>query len=258
MNCKICNETAQIAFKEKVLFKYEVAYYHCTHCNFIMTEQPYWLPEAYSQALTNADTGILVRNQYFLERVAIILYKLFGMDKDYLDYGGGYGVFTRMMRDLGFNYYWQDKYAQNLLARGFEHKPGKKYSAITAFEVFEHLDDVHSELEEMLKYSDTIIFSTLLHGSEVPSKDWWYYAFNHGQHIALYSQKSLEILGKKFGLNLYSNGTNLHMFTRKKFNSAFFTIYLKLAKIGYWKILNKNMVSLTQQDSTEGMEKKPE
>ncbi len=38
----------------------------------------------------------------------------------FLDYAGGYGVFTRLMRDIGFDFYWHDPYTQNLFANGFE------------------------------------------------------------------------------------------------------------------------------------------
>ena len=56
------------------------------------------------------------------------------------NYAGGYGIFTRMMRDIGFDFYWLDKYADNLLTNGFEYnkKIHKKIEAITSFESFEH------------------------------------------------------------------------------------------------------------------------
>ena len=248
MKCKICNQIVSQVFEAEVLRKYQVKYYHCSQCGFIQTEDPYWLQEAYESPLNTEDTGILKRNEYFRSRVTLLLKDLFGNKGKFLDYGGGYGVFTRLMRDVGFDYFWQDRYAQNILARGFSHEEGHSYNAITAFEVFEHLTDVHAELDEMLKYSDTIIFSTLLHGNEIPSKDWWYYAFNHGQHISLFTIKSLEILASSKGLNFYSNGVNLHMFTKSKYTNQKFRLQIFKAKWLWIFLQSRGFKSKTDSD----------
>jgi hypothetical protein len=42
------------------------------------------------------------------------------------------------MRDAGFDFYWTDAYADNLLARGFEGGIGD-YDIAVAFEVLEHI-----------------------------------------------------------------------------------------------------------------------
>ena len=42
--------------------------------------------------------------------------------KKFLDYGGGYGILVRLMRDVGYDFYWFDKYSQNIFAKGFECK----------------------------------------------------------------------------------------------------------------------------------------
>lgn len=248
VKCKICKQSLQQIFEAEVLRKYTVKYYCCDQCGFIQPEEPYWLQEAYESPLNTEDTGILKRNEYFRSKLALLLLDLFGTKGRYLDYGGGYGVFTRMMRDIGFDYYWQDKYAQNLLARGFTHQDGT-YQALSAFEVFEHLTDVHAEVDEMLSYSDTIIFSTLLHEKgKIPEKNWWYYAFNHGQHISLYTQKSLELLAASKGLNFYTNGIHLHMFTRKRYSNFSFKMQLFLAKWGWFRIKSQSLISKTESD----------
>src|SRR5574343_1414793 len=121
MRCKICNNNSEIVFKHKVLSKYDVSYFRCTNCGFIQTEEPYWLQEAYNNALNIDDTGLIKRNEVFRRKISVLLFFLFKRERSFIDYGGGYGIFTRMMRDLGFDYYWIDKYANNVCARGFEH-----------------------------------------------------------------------------------------------------------------------------------------
>ena len=76
----------------------------------------------------------------------------------FLDYGGGYGLFVRMMRDRGFDFYRQDIHCENILADQFDLMDlpaGSKFAMLTAIEVFEHLQDPVAELGYMLQLSDT-------------------------------------------------------------------------------------------------------
>ncbi len=215
-NCKICNGTTQVVFTTKILNKYDVTYYQCTDCDFVQTEKPYWLEEAYQNPMNFSDTGIMHRNNKFSRIVTSLIFLFFDRNKKFLDYAGGYGVFTRIMRDIGFDFYWTDPYTKNLLSRGFEQKKQDEFHLITTFECFEHLEDPISEISKMTARSKNIIFSTELAPKPLPKvEDWWYYGTEHGQHIALYSTKSLEIIANKFGLNYYYIG-NLHLFTEKK------------------------------------------
>ena len=49
--CPVCDSELRTAFSARVLQKYEVAYRHCDQCGFVGTEKPYWLNEAYSDAI---------------------------------------------------------------------------------------------------------------------------------------------------------------------------------------------------------------
>jgi len=42
---------------------------------------------------------------------AVILFFLFKKFGKFLDFGGGYGIFTRLMRDIGFDFYWYDPHS---------------------------------------------------------------------------------------------------------------------------------------------------
>jgi hypothetical protein len=238
MNCKICGSPAKQLFNKKVLAKYSVNYYQCTNCNFIQTDEPYWLNEAYSNAITATDIGLINRNVYFTE-ICTALLRLCGFDakKKYLDYGGGYGIYVRMMRDKGFNFYWTDEYCENLYAKKFSadiSKQNKEYELVTAFEVFEHLANPVKEIEKILRYSDSILFSTqLVNSADTALENWWYIAPEHGQHVAFYDIKTLHYIGAKYGLNVYSNNATLHLLTPKKLSSFKFKLssHIRLAKL---------------------------
>ncbi|MCX5871007.1 MAG: class I SAM-dependent methyltransferase [Deltaproteobacteria bacterium] len=216
--CPICDSAMHNVFSAKLLKKYEVSYRQCLDCGLLQTEEPYWLEEAYGEAIAVADTGLVMRNFSLASKLAVLLYQCFDQRGTYLDIAGGYGMLARLMRDYGFDYFWDDKYCQNLLARGFEaDKSTKTFAALTAFEVLEHLHDPLVFIREKLDQYKcrTLIFTTELYeGVQPPAKDWWYYSFNTGQHISFYQQKTLERLAKRLGLNFYSLH-GLHILTDK-------------------------------------------
>lgn len=248
--CKICNSESDLAFTSKLLNKYDVKYYKCKHCEYLFTEDPFWLNEAYERSINLSDTGLLMRNLYFSEILSVVIYFYFNKDAAFLDYAGGYGVFTRLMRDIGFDFYWHDPYTQNLFANGFEKdiNDSTKYELITAFEVFEHFINPKDEIAKMVKLSDTIVFSTELMLQQIPDpKSWWYYAFDHGQHISFYSKKTMNYLAKQFEMNYYDvNG--IQIFTRKKLNNTKLIIMKKLRNYGLLWYIKKQIAGKTFTD----------
>jgi len=215
--CSVCQSLTNILFKSKVLRKYPASYYKCTNCGLIQTEKPYWLKEAYKSAIINSDTGVISRN-IALSKITAITFLLFlGKKSKVLDYGGGYGILTRMLRDIGVDCYWTDKYAENIFAKGFEDKTNEKYDLVTLFELFEHLENPVKEISDIVKKfkPKMLLFSTMLHSGN-PSKDWWYFASEGGQHITFYTQKSLKILASKIGMKFSTNGRNIHIFSKKQ------------------------------------------
>ncbi|MGJ0342972.1 class I SAM-dependent methyltransferase [Aliarcobacter cryaerophilus] len=255
MTCKICNQETKQIFKAKILNKHEIYYFYCEHCGFLQTEEPYWLDEAYGESINVSDTGYMQRNINISQKLTILLALFFDKKAKFLDYAGGYGVFVRMMRDIGFDFYWDDKYTTNLFARGFEYNNLDKYEAVTTFESFEHFVNPMVEIENLLKVSKNIIFSTELLPNLIPKpEDWWYYGLDHGQHISFYSIRTLEFIAKKYNLN-YINLSGLHMLSEKKISNLQLKI-LKLSKFGLHKLLKKQLKSKTWEDYLKMSEKK--
>lgn len=247
MNCKICNQDNPTIFTSKILNKYEVQYFHCSQCGFLQTEEPFWLEESYQESINLSDTGYLQRNLLFSKKLTILLALFFGKTETYLDYAGGYGVFVRLMRDIGFDFYWDDKYTQNIFAKGFEYNNKLGIEAVTSFESFEHFVNPVAEIEKILSISKNIIFSTELLPTPIAEpQDWWYYGLEHGQHISFYSEKTFKFIAKKYNLN-YVNLKSLHILTEKRM-SNFKLKVLKLSRFGLHKLLQKKLKSKTWDD----------
>ncbi len=202
--------------------KYDVSYFRCTNCFFIQTEEPYWLEEAYGLgAISALDVGIMSRNLMLVNKTKTIIGKLFENLNDFcgVDYGGGHGIFVRMIRDLGFNFYRQDLYGENLYARYFDVMDlplNTKFNILTAFEVLEHLPNPVEEIKKMFTYSDLLLFSTELQPSNeiIDLEKWWYIVPEGGQHVAFYNKLTFQKIESILNVNYYTNNNNLHILSK--------------------------------------------
>jgi hypothetical protein len=220
MKSKITGGETEVAFTSLILNTYQVSYYRCLETGFIQTEEPYWLDEAYSSAITKLDIGLVERNEQLRNKAMEIISSAFDPDQRFLDYAGGYGMFTRMMRDKGYDFYHHDVYCQNLFAEHFdlincEQKTG--FGLVTAFEVFEHLVNPIEDIRQICQLSDNLLFSTVLQPKDDSDlAEWWYIAPETGQHIAFYTEKSLRYIADQLGLHFLSDGFGTHLFTKEE------------------------------------------
>lgn len=224
MVCNVCGMPNVPFGYARILQKYDIRYFRCTACGFIETEEPYWLEEAYSSPIAKSDIGLVARNLALSRVASSIISSLFNRGGKFVDYGGGYGLFVRLMRDRGLDFYRCDKFCENLFATHFDVPlRGNRYEVVTAFEVFEHLHRPLEGIEEMLALSPNILFTTEIVplGNPAPT-EWWYYGLDHGQHISFYTVDSLRAISKRIGLKLYTNGSFIHMLTAKELSPKVF------------------------------------
>lgn len=237
MNCLICNQPTNFIFNKRILNKYDIKYYQCPYCEYLQTEKPFWLRESYKDTISVLDVGILKRNIQFSKITSFIISNYLASDKEFIDYGGGYGIFTRLMRDNGFSFFRDEPFTKNIFAIGFDAKKKSSYELLTAMEVFEHLDKPITTINKMVGLSSNILFSTeLLPMTNV--KNWWYLLPETGQHVGFYSTRTLYFIAKKYDLFLYSNGLNLHLLSKKKLLTNPFRQY---EDIGRFKRLFKRI-----------------
>lgn len=195
------------------MLRYDVTIFQCPRCDLMQTEYPYWISEAYSKALTLLDTGAVQRAQ-LTAGLTIGVARVLGLGRGQrgIDFGGGHGLYVRMMRDRGFDFRWTDRYAENLFARGFEGDLAARHDLLTAFEVFEHLVDVAADLATIFQAGHRyVLVGTLLHSGY--RDEWWYYTNGTGQHVAFYSARTMRFIADRFDYSVVS-GPEYALFIR--------------------------------------------
>jgi len=215
-HCRICGYETNYSFTSVSLQKYKFDANNCDNCGFLQIKNPHWLNEAYEEAIAVYDTGLVERNISLAARLRTLLFYIFGNTGRFVDFSGGTGLFVRLMRDYGYDFYWRDPYCKNIHARGFEFELGGKYNAITLFETLEHIIDpiffMNSALEDT--DADVIFFTTELFSDPPPKPgEWWYYAFDAGQHISFYQEKTLNIISNQLSMKYTSYGA-IHVFCK--------------------------------------------
>lgn len=251
MKCKICGHPTKKALTHAIRTAHIADYLLCPNCDFMFVSNPTWLTEAYARPINITDTGYVMRNIYLSRKTLILFSLLFKGQGTFIDYAGGYGILTRIMRDYGLNFLWDDLYTENLFAQGFEYKKEKsvEIKALTCFECFEHFIEPVAEIKKMLSISDTILFSTLLKPLGIcPPENWQYYGFNHGQHTSFYSKKTFCYIAEKYGIYYYGAGENLHILSKRKLNKRILSVVNILTKLQADVFIKKILRTKTTSD----------
>ncbi len=225
--CPICNNSSIIwgcvdfnksceELNEKYLEYSGVPIYYlkCSNCNHIFSSDfDDWDFEDFKENIYNEEY-ILVDPEYngtrskrdaqnFINLINNKSYKI-------LDYGSGNNFFEKELTDKGYNVESFDP-----LFHDIKKFKNKKYDVITAFEVLEHSNkpvDTLNEIYSFLKPNGKILITTLvndiLQGKRDPN--YWYLAPRNG-HVAMFSNKSLEILFSKVGMKVKHLAWNTHL-----------------------------------------------
>jgi hypothetical protein len=230
--CRACDTPCEPFATALVLGHVDATYQRCPSCGLVMAVRPTWLPEAYSDAIAKLDIGLLDRCQILSSVTAMVLKAERLRGGRFLDWAGGYGTLTRMMRDRGYDFVHTDPMATNIFAAGHEvlelprgdgvdAGDRGRYDLVTAFEVLEHLPDPVAALAPVAGVTDLLLTTTHLVPDPAPQPaDWWYYTLDSGQHITFYTQESLAVLAERLGFDGVVTGSFVHLFHRGKVSAA--------------------------------------
>ena len=211
--CRLCGAATEPAFRQTVMGRISVQYLACGGCGSLQTEPPDWLDQAYADPRPLTDVGIVQRTLDLALRTDTLLrpFRL-GPQAVCVDFGGGNGLFTRTMRDRGYDFRCRDRYVANFYAPTFTAEGVTRAAVVTAFEVLEHLPNPAEDLAEIFAYQpDLLLVTTESYRGQGP--DWTYLSLDNGQHVFFYTLDGLELIARRFGYRLVSTGA-LHVFYR--------------------------------------------
>ena len=91
MICRACQQPTR-HLQAGVIFGVNIQYFDCPACGYVQTETPFWLDQAYAEAINDSDTGIMARNQANARIVLGTLWVLGHLNGRLVDCAGGYGI----------------------------------------------------------------------------------------------------------------------------------------------------------------------
>lgn len=200
----------------------EAIYYaRCTDCGFLYAPSLHaWSESQFLERIYNKDY-IQFDGEYAEVRPrqnAQTIVQYFSHQRSgisHLDYGGGNGLTSKLLRNDGWNSVSFDPFPSSqtdITSLG-------DFNLITAFEVFEHVPDLHgmmNNLEKLLRPGGVVMLTTFLSDGQIKEGErlsWWYAAPRNG-HISLFSSKALRRLAGLHGFNVRHLNQSLHLLFR--------------------------------------------
>tara|TARA_B100000886_G_C20375244_1_gene471498 strand:+ start:302 stop:1138 length:837 start_codon:yes stop_codon:yes gene_type:complete len=233
--CKICKEEATlfdvVDFNKAILDSFylkdmltgvPVHYYQCSNCKLIFSKNfDNFCSNDWIKFIYNEDYFKLLDTDYKYIRPmyhARLIMSMIGKNKkDFkcLDYGGGNGALTNLLNENGYNFVSYDPYD----VQDIDVNSSEKFNLISCFEVLEHAADPLATLIELFQFGteDSIyIASTQLSDNfcDHEKRCGWSYVAPRNGHVTIFSQKTMNFISEKFGLNYFKIGNGLHLFSK--------------------------------------------
>ena len=200
----------------------DVAYYLCANCRFCFAPMfQQWDKRAFIERIYNAeyvdfDPEYISARPLRNAKNLLDIFESYDMTGiEHLDFGSGNGLLSQTLEAAG----WDSSSFDPLIDVRMPHKT---FNLITAFEVFEHVPDVHTlmrSLTTLLHPDGAILFTTAVHNaSEVEHGvplTWWYASPRNG-HISLFSTESLRLLALANGFELIRFSERYYALSRLK------------------------------------------
>ncbi|MGO8737697.1 class I SAM-dependent methyltransferase [Rhodoblastus sp.] len=188
-----------------------VYWYSCPRCEFLFTDFfDTWSSIEFSKYIYNSDY-IKVDPDYGgtrSERVFESLkpFLLTAPGARVLDYGGGSGVLSKLLREVNIDAVSYDPFSSPDL-------PGGEFDIIVCVEVLEHSPEPARVIQDMVRFlaqGGCIILGISLHPQNIKQLGpaWWYCAPRNG-HCSTFSASTLATLGRQLGLSFHF-GRNAH------------------------------------------------
>jgi hypothetical protein len=210
----LCGAPASPRLTFEVLSRFEAQLDECSTCGFIFVPDPHWLAGSFGSQLNRLDVGSVDRTML----VSQFLRGLLGPSPHrrnwkVLDFGGGDGLLTRLLRDAGVDCRWEDPYCEPTYAVGPDPDDVDRFDMVVMSEVALHLTDPLSTFVDLIGRSDRVLFTATVPPHPIPT-DWWYLMPSTGQHVAFYPTSAIATLAERLGASWCSDGRFFHLISR--------------------------------------------
>jgi hypothetical protein len=182
-----------------------------------------WLSLAHATSISNTDTGAASRS-ISVHKTIIAFFKLqCRADNSGIDFSGGTGLLTRLLKDSGFEVTSFDPYSSQFFSCRFQatlQDFKKEKTFISAIEYIEHLEQPFETFQSIVRNKQLFMFTT--ETNSVPSQNpnsinpWWYFSPKEGQHISFATSVGLKFFRERLDYNYYIKLNSLHIFFRKR------------------------------------------
>jgi 2-polyprenyl-6-hydroxyphenyl methylase/3-demethylubiquinone-9 3-methyltransferase len=199
-----------------------VAYFRCVDCGFLFTPDfDAWSGDDFAHRIYNDEYHRVdpdfaqVRPAYFARQLTQAPPSARARVRT-LDYGGGEGRLTALLRASGFA---MADFVDPHFGAGA--RPAGVYDLVTAFEVFEHATAPLASAEQAMSYvaeTGVLLFSTALQ----PKGDLasWFYVAPRNGHVSIHTRNSLGALAARLGVRYRHLGGGLHLYHRLVIGAA--------------------------------------
>lgn len=212
--CPICKSLASRLFTVMIRFGNSCELFSCTKCEFAFYPDQNWIDKSFSDELNSLDIGSVERVLLACDFLSEFINSEKLTGAKFLDYGGGYGLQTRIMRDRGFNFNNFDPHTRPLFSKYFTGEPFGRYDLVSLIEVSLHFENPVAEFTKLMELGDCLVFTSVVPGKDF-GPEWWYITGESGQHIAFYPLNSLKEIANQLGVMFSSDGGFFHVFHKK-------------------------------------------
>lgn len=213
--CQICGVESVELVSYPVLDDHDATLRRCVGCGFMFVENPTWLDGTFSHELNDMDLGAVDRCQVVLDFVEVLARTERVRSGRMQDWGGGYGLMTRMARDRGLDCVNFDPYVRPLFAGPAQVTSPVNADITVASEVFLHLRSPLEVLRGLLELSPVVVVTAVVPPRDV-TVDWWYLMPSSGQHVAFFPTDTLVRMAELSGAHLVSDGRFFHVYSRQR------------------------------------------
>lgn len=252
--CPVCGSQTYFLTKKQDRFNQTYHYVICKNCRFLfeedLVENSGYLAKKVSGVyqkdyFETIDIGWKMRGDGFLKIIKPIaaLYRFLTFKKNVtiLDYGGGNGYLASKLAEY-FTVSYYDKFEKPSIAGTYNivEKP-RNTDIVYAVELVEHITDI-KEWDFLTQLRPDIFIFTTCVSDNIKKEELvsWEYLHTDGGHTAIYSCKTLYLLGRKYGfLYLFFPNIATHVFLKSKLLSRFnfaaieYGLYSMLRKLKY-------------------------